>query len=63
MVDGNGGNHYHQGQIKNNDVRIDRVFKGKKIEVGPLPKNYELAMTFSQKEPFPSTLTETALSD
>lgn len=48
--------HYYQGQIKNNDVRIDRVFKGKKIEVGPLPKNYELAMTFSQKEPFPSTI-------
>ena len=27
------GNHYYQGQIKNNDVRIDRVFKGKKIAI------------------------------
>ena len=43
--------HYYQGQIKNNDVAIENVFKGEDIEVGPLPNNYELAMTFSQKEP------------
>ncbi|MCY7769290.1 hypothetical protein MOF38_00375 [Bacillus haynesii] len=48
--------HHYQGQIKNNDVKIDEVFKGKKIEIGPLPKHYELAMTFSQKEPFPSII-------
>lgn len=48
--------HYYQGQIKNNDVKIDTVFKGNKIEVGPLPQSYELAMTFSQKEPFPSNI-------
>lgn len=48
--------HYYQGQIKNNDVAIENVFKGADIEVGPLPKNYELAMTFSQKEPPPSKI-------
>lgn len=47
---------YYQGQIKNNDVTIENVFKGEDLEVGPLPKNYELAMTFSQKEPPPSKI-------
>ncbi|AZV55112.1 hypothetical protein ACPCYY_17925 [Bacillus pumilus] len=47
---------YYQGQIKNNDVAIENVFKGEDLEVGPLPKNYELAMTFSQKEPTPTKI-------
>ncbi|MEH7674752.1 MULTISPECIES: hypothetical protein [Bacillus] len=48
--------HYYQGEIKNNDVAIENVFKREDIEVGPLPKNYELAMTFSQKEPPPTKI-------